>query len=46
LVIATFHPAEPRRYCHISRTAMMLPGALTGRLSCGHSETGQTNRLK
>ena len=23
---------------------MMLPGALTGRLSCGHSETGQTNR--
>jgi hypothetical protein len=22
----------------------MLPGALTGRLSCGHSETGQTNR--
>ena len=24
----------------------MLPGALTGRLSCGHSETGQTNRLK
>jgi len=23
----------------------MLPGALTGRLSCGHSETGQTNRL-
>jgi len=24
---------------------MMLPGALTGRLSCGHSETGQTKRL-
>ncbi|MFZ0827488.1 MAG: hypothetical protein WAO02_08685 [Verrucomicrobiia bacterium] len=23
---------------------MMLPGALTGRLSCGHSETGQTDR--
>jgi hypothetical protein len=23
---------------------MMLPGALTGRLSCGCSETGQTNR--
>jgi hypothetical protein len=22
----------------------MLPGALTGRLSCGHSETSQTNR--
>ena len=22
------------------------PGALTGRLSCGHSETGQTNRLE
>jgi hypothetical protein len=23
-----------------------MSGALTGRLSCGHSETGQTNRLK
>ena len=23
----------------------MLPGPLTGRLSCGRSETGQTNRL-
>jgi hypothetical protein len=22
-----------------------MTGALTGRLSCGHSETGQTNRL-
>jgi hypothetical protein len=26
------------------RIKMMLPGALTGRLSCGHSETSQTNR--
>jgi len=26
------------------RIEMMLPGALTGRLSCGHSETGQTHR--
>src|ERR1022692_2635042 len=33
LVIATFHPAEPRRYCHISTSAMIPPGALTARLS-------------
>jgi hypothetical protein len=33
LVMATFHPAEPRRYCCISRSAMMPPGALTARLS-------------
>jgi hypothetical protein len=46
LVIPNFRPVEPRRYFHISRSAMMPPGALTGRLSCGHSETGQTNRLK
>src|ERR1022692_379160 len=32
-VIATFHPAEPRRYCHISTSAIMPPGALTARLS-------------
>src|ERR1039457_3241761 len=31
LVIATFHPGKPRRYCHISRSAMMPPGALTAR---------------
>jgi hypothetical protein len=31
--IATFHPTEPRRYCCISRSAMMPPGALTARLS-------------
>jgi len=24
----------------------VIPGALTVRLSCGHSETGQTNRLE
>jgi hypothetical protein len=32
-MIATFHPVEPRRCCHISRSAMMPPGALTARLS-------------
>jgi hypothetical protein len=33
LVIAIFHSAEPRRYCHISTSATMPPGALTARLS-------------
>ena len=32
------------KFCCSFRIGMMLPGPLTGRLSCGRSETGQTNR--
>jgi hypothetical protein len=32
------------KFCCSFRIETMLPGALTGRLSCGRSETGQTNR--
>jgi hypothetical protein len=46
----SFPPCRSRRDCGNLEavkdfdSAMMLAGALTGQLSCGHSETGQTNR--
>ena len=42
LRIIIFQPAALEIFCSF-RIKMMPPGALTGRLSCGHSETGQTN---